>query len=660
MRKTLIRTLTFVFGLYFILEFLLPKEIGGNFDKTALRAPAVLYDAESGEYRMYYVGLYNRRTQAVGLATSKDGVSWEKYEGNPVIRSTLFNSADRRGFSSLCPIKIDGGYELYYLGHDMNVPPHKTICWATSGDGFAWEKHGRLEVKGEIPWRQHDELDASAVRRTPRYTKLQALAVMVSDGKRVLFIAHTNARGRTELLRAKRTGTNGEWVVLPEPLPLTGLSATQKITSLTYVEQGDAGELWMYLSDKKLCRARLSDTMAVEFVLGTPPELEAPEEEALEEGEKEPWRGFFRRMWATAQPPWEYEEPVLAEPWRAFFARMWARAQPPWEYEAPVLPEPWRAFFARMWATAQPPWEYEEPVPPEPWRGFFARLWATAQPPWEYEEPDPLQSMDEICVFAGAEGYRLVYSRERGEKTAEDEMAPMTLYTIGSANGTTWQLPTQWAYGGESPIAPALVRGPRSQPTYLSHGFGFMGTVLSVIGAFAIGLGGVNMAIMQGRRVAKGGKGVHNSILFFICLVFMFTTTEQEARDNVEEIRQEHSWFKFQLAQAYDFVFYHVQLHLGATLFALVSFYMVGAAFRSFRVKSAEAGFLILSATIVLLGQIPLGAQLGPWLPKLGGKLLILFNGAAYRAVLMGMAIAAISVSVRLWLGLEKGMFHGT
>jgi hypothetical protein len=62
----------------------------------------------------------------------------------------------------------------------------------------------------------------------------------------------------------------------------------------------------------------------------------------------------------------------------------------------------------------------------------------------------------------------------------------------------------------------------------------------------------------------------------------------------------------------------------------------------------------------VLLGQIPLGAQLGPWLPKASEKLLTLFNAAAYRGVLMGMAIAAISVSIRLWLGLEKGMFHGT
>jgi len=586
MRKTLIRTLTFVFGLYFVLEFLLPKELGGNFDKTALHAPAVLYDADSGEYRMYYVGVYNRRTQAVGLATSKDGVSWEKYKGNPVLRSTLFNSADRLGFSSLCPIKIDGGYELYYLGHDMETPPRLTICWATSSDGSAWEKQGRLEFKGEIPWRQHDELDDSVVRRKPRYTKLQAMAATVSDGKRVLFIAHTNSEGRTELLQAERTGTNGEWVVLPDPLPLTGLTEVEKITCLTYLERDGDGELWMYLSDQKLCRARLGgETMPVGFILGAPNGVEEPEEQ-----------------------------------------------------------------------------------------GAVA-----------------LAKITDMSVFAAPEGYRLVYSKEHGKKTAEDEVAPTELFTISSLDGNEWSLPREpdtdnlliflRDLATRALILPEAIipRGAASQPTYLSHAFGFMGTVLSVIAAFAIGLGGVNMAIMQGRRVARGGKGVHNNVLFFLCFVFMFTatiwgkpiidkvraaqaraTTEEEARESVEQIRQEHSSFTFRLAQIYDFVFYNVQVHLGATLFALVSFYMVGAAFRSFRVKSAEAGFLILSATIVLLGQIPLGAQLSPWLPIVGGKLLTVFNAAAYRAVLMGMAIAAISVSVRLWLGLEKGMFHGT
>ena len=45
MRRTLIRTLTFIFGLYFILEFLVPKQFGGAFDKTAIHYPSVMYDA---------------------------------------------------------------------------------------------------------------------------------------------------------------------------------------------------------------------------------------------------------------------------------------------------------------------------------------------------------------------------------------------------------------------------------------------------------------------------------------------------------------------------------------------------------------------------------------------------------------------------------------
>jgi hypothetical protein len=146
-------------------------------------------------------------------------------------------------------------------------------------------------------------------------------------------------------------------------------------------------------------------------------------------------------------------------------------------------------------------------------------------------------------------------------------------------------------------------------------------------------------------------------------------TNTQEVREQTREIESEYSRSRVWLARVYNFIFLNVNAPLGATLFALVSFYMVGAAFRSFRIKSMEAGFLILSAIIVLIGQIPIGTYLSSWLPLIQGEpaipwfkdqLLTVLNAAAYRAVLLGMAVGTISMSLRLWLGLEKGMFHGT
>jgi len=130
----------------------------------------------------------------------------------------------------------------------------------------------------------------------------------------------------------------------------------------------------------------------------------------------------------------------------------------------------------------------------------------------------------------------------------------------------------------------------------------------------------------------------------------------------VPEDHKEYSRARIFEAKGYSFIFDFFLLSLGTSVFALISFYMVGAAFRSFRVKSAEALLLVISAVIVLLGQIPIGNLLLPHslIPRAGQKLLLIVNAAAYRGVVLGMMIGGLSMSIRLWLGLERGMFHGT
>ena len=145
-------------------------------------------------------------------------------------------------------------------------------------------------------------------------------------------------------------------------------------------------------------------------------------------------------------------------------------------------------------------------------------------------------------------------------------------------------------------------------------------------------------------------------------------TSKIEQRKIAEEIEQGYSKTKLYSSKAYSFAYDFLLVNLGTTVFALISFYMVGAAFRSFRVKSFEALLLIISALIVLIGQIPIGAALSPvisdsgarLIPTLSQKLMMIINAAAYRGVILGMTIGALSMSLRLWLGLERGMFHGT
>ena len=62
----------------------------GTYDTAEAAMPTVL--KEGGIYKMWYVGSAesSRKGMDIGYATSKDGIHWERYSGNPVIDNTKY------------------------------------------------------------------------------------------------------------------------------------------------------------------------------------------------------------------------------------------------------------------------------------------------------------------------------------------------------------------------------------------------------------------------------------------------------------------------------------------------------------------------------------------------------------------------------------------
>ncbi len=103
---------------------------------------------------------------------------------------------------------------------------------------------------------------------------------------------------------------------------------------------------------------------------------------------------------------------------------------------------------------------------------------------------------------------------------------------------------------------------------------------------------------------------------------------------------------------------------LQASQFALLAFFVASAAYRAFRVRSIEAAVLLFSALIILLGRTPFGSMLSGWLPPQLGFLRIDYlslwimkvpNTAGHRAIMIGVALGAAAMVVRMLLGIEKG-----
>ena len=91
-----------------------------------------------------------------------------------------------------------------------------------------------------------------------------------------------------------------------------------------------------------------------------------------------------------------------------------------------------------------------------------------------------------------------------------------------------------------------------------------------------------------------------------------------------------------------------------ATMFALLAFFIVSAAFRAFRARNIDAGLLLGGAILVMLGRVPIGRAISDTLPAIAQWILDVPNNGSRRAIMMGAAIGAIATGLRILLGLER------
>jgi len=114
----------------------------------------------------------------------------------------------------------------------------------------------------------------------------------------------------------------------------------------------------------------------------------------------------------------------------------------------------------------------------------------------------------------------------------------------------------------------------------------------------------------------------------------------------------------------YNYMFAPMQ----ATMFSILAFYIASAAYRAFRARTREATVLLITAIIVMLGRVPLGAMLIPFKP-FGGETELLpwltdwiLNNpsmAAQRGIMIGIGLGMIATSLRIIFGIERTYMGG-
>ncbi|MCJ7619255.1 MAG: hypothetical protein MUP64_03445 [Anaerolineae bacterium] len=166
-------------------------------------------------------------------------------------------------------------------------------------------------------------------------------------------------------------------------------------------------------------------------------------------------------------------------------------------------------------------------------------------------------------------------------------------------------------------------------------GFFLESTVIIV--AFALLLGLVNVLMVHVRRIIRREGGwIYSIALVSIALIVIIAGIPGPESAGV-------GW-----------IFDHIQFPLQAATFSLLAFFVATAAYRGLRVRSLEALAFVLTAVVVLIGQVPVGRYLGEFVPALKDWILNVPSTAGVRGIIIGVALGTIATGVRVLMGFDR------
>lgn len=173
--------------------------------------------------------------------------------------------------------------------------------------------------------------------------------------------------------------------------------------------------------------------------------------------------------------------------------------------------------------------------------------------------------------------------------------------------------------------------------------------VVKVLGMFAIGVGVFNIFMVHTRRVVRLRKNWEYSIVLLLAFLIVFTSAILRwiGPTSSPDTPVQH------IGDIFEFIITRVQVHMNSTIYSFLAFFVTSAALRAFRVRGAESAIMMVAAVVVLLSNapetsVPVIAEVREWID-------LNLNAAVFRALQFGMLLGSITVSLRTWLGIERG-----
>jgi len=167
----------------------------------------------------------------------------------------------------------------------------------------------------------------------------------------------------------------------------------------------------------------------------------------------------------------------------------------------------------------------------------------------------------------------------------------------------------------------------------------------TIVAGFALLLGVVSIVRVHWGKIASRHRDRYYSMALLVCLLVM-------AGSGI--------LFGIGTDTLFDVLFERIQAPMMSTMFSILAFFIASAAYRAFRARSITSAILLVTAVLVMLGRIPMGQLIYEHLPAWANWIMMVPSVAVQRGIMMGAALGAASMSLRVMLGIERTYLGGS
>ena len=159
-----------------------------------------------------------------------------------------------------------------------------------------------------------------------------------------------------------------------------------------------------------------------------------------------------------------------------------------------------------------------------------------------------------------------------------------------------------------------------------------------IVAAFALGLAAVNLVRIHAGYIRAKKPGWYNSVALIAALAVMTSIGVIKGTND----------------PLYRYWYTGFLVPVDATIFSLLAFYITSAAYRAFRARNSDAAILLVTAFVVMLGRAPIGELIWKGVPSVTNWIMDYPNMAGQRGIIIGAAIGALALGLRILVGLER------